>query len=233
MPISNLRYELLSAWAQVYEPSSTLFLADFRDVYFQADPFPRFREVLAAAGGAPALVAVEEARELSIGMRSSGNRWNTLWLHKCYGFDVVSALAGSSVFCSGTTAGNQRGVAAYLDMMLAELSWRRCRDVGGADQGVHNFLLRLFLVHPRHHDPRPRLPELAVLVEPQGRGAVNTLSALVRLRGALGDLGLRDARSGRVLNDDGTPSPVVHQWDRDTALKHWVRNEFAHMVAEA
>jgi len=223
-PISNLRYELLQAWVQLYDESSVIFIIDFRDVFFQANPFPRFHQILSAAQGQPAIIAVEEAKALTIGLRGKGNAWNTLWTHKCFGIDVVRAMTGETVFCSGTTAGNRAGMRAYLDLMLAELTWRDCKDTGGADQGVHNFLVRLILETAGTGNTQDQsVDPIKIFVEEQGIGAVNTLSAAVRLGGPLHENGQRDPQ-GYVLNFDGTKSAVVHQWDRDQSLKTWVRS---------
>ena len=227
-PISNLRYELLNAWSQIYDDDSIIFSTDFRDVFFQENPFPLLRAALQKGGGgggaAPSFIAFEEAKELTIGMEGNGNSWNTRWIRKCYGPQAVAQLAGQNVLCSGTSAGTARSMSRYFDAMLQELQSLDCGSIGGADQGVHNYLIRgSGLV----------FKDGEVSIQERGMGVVNTLSALVRLRGPLSGLGLRDS-DGYVLNNDGARSAIVHQYDRDEGLKNWARTTLTRsMLAHA
>jgi hypothetical protein len=74
----------------------------------------------------------------------------------------------------------------------------------GNDQGFHNYLAYIL----RHMVER----------QPQGKGMVNTLGTLPSLDKVLDD-------RGTILNWDGTPSAVVHQYDRFEKLLQMVNNQ--------
>jgi hypothetical protein len=178
-------------------------------LFFVTNPFPQFEQILTQSNAS--LIAFEEATELTIGMRGNGNGWNTGWIEQCYGVEGVERLRGQRVLCSGTTAGRADAMHTYLGAMLKQLRLP-CASARGADQGMHNFVLRAATP-----------PIVDLVVSPQGDGPVNTLSALYRLRGSLDSLGLLDEQ-GFVLNEDQTRSAVIHQWDRDPGVSRWVRS---------
>ena len=111
--------------------------------------------------------------------------------------------------------GQQVALEAYLRAMVNE--WDETGILQkGADQGFHNYLYytnKLRNVAAIH----------SIRVFPQGRGIINNLGALRKL--ALTDLGVYDNVTKTVLNWDGTLSPVVHQWDRDKELFHYMVEE--------
>jgi hypothetical protein len=120
---------------------------------------------------------------------------NVDWMTTAYGDDVCALHAGKRISCSGTTMGDSASILEYLRQMNLALCGVLTRITGlpGVDQAVHNRLIwdgRL---------PGARLCE-------NGRHAVMTLKNA-------------DARAfrfddeGRLLNDDGRPAPVLHQYD--------------------
>ena len=107
---------------------------------------------------------------------------------------------------------------SYLRAMVTEGD-----DTGvvlvGADQGFHNFL---YYSHKLKND----LKIHDIVVFDQGEGIVNNLGALrTKSLGAWGNGKIarkEKMHNGKpkytVLNWDGTPSPVVHQYDRHSEL---------------
>jgi hypothetical protein len=155
-----------------------VMITDLRDVIFQEDPF------------------AEPVRGLEVfledeSVRLGHDHFNTLWLRELYGGEVVSALKGRPVSCSGTVVGARDAVLGYLTRMVMNIIWRR-RPMGARDQGVHNAL-----VHGGE------LPEARIV--PNEHGRVITVGAMRNLR---------TNDDGFLINADGAIPAVVHQWDR-------------------
>lgn len=69
-----------------------------------------------------------------------------------------------------------------------------------------------------------------ITIHEQGRGLVNTVGLIAKLRGPLSEVGL--LRNGTVWNSDGTISPVVHMFDRDQELKDIQHNRSLEELAK-
>jgi hypothetical protein len=120
---------------------------------------------------------------------------NVEWMTTTYGQRSCSRHRGNRISCSGTTMGDVLSVLEYLRQMCVALVRVLSRVTGlpGVDQAVHNYLLwenRLLPV---------RLCE-------NGRHAVMTLKNADARTFAFDD-------DGRLLNEDGKPAPVLHQYD--------------------
>jgi hypothetical protein len=127
-------------------------------------------------------------------------RLHRLWLGCQVGPEFVERHAHEIVSCSGTTYGDTPGILDYLAQMVAAMMQAgNLGKISGGDQGLHNFLRlehkvnRLTLHHNR-------------------RGPVLTMGVMQP-----GDYHLDPA--GRVLNEDGSVPPVLHQYDRLPELK--------------
>jgi hypothetical protein len=132
---------------------------------------------------------------------------NTEWMTRTYGQACCASHLGKPVVCSGTTMGDVDAILAYLREMCVELMRALPRIVGlhGVDQAVHNCLIW-----------QGRLPG-AVLRE-NGRHAVMTLKNA--------DIGaFRMDKEGRLLNLDGNPAPVLHQYDFHPDLAGGIKRE--------
>lgn len=114
----------------------------------------------------------------------------------------------------------QVAVDAYLRAMVAEADQTKV-TIPGADQGFHNFLYY-------SNKLKNTLKIHDIVVFDQGRGIVNNLGAL--RTDALNRWGngkiVQEKEEGRkrkltVLNWDGIPSPVVHQYDRHRELSDY------------
>ena len=98
----------------------------------------------------------------------------------------------------------------YLSVMLKEMEQMRTTKAGcrayGIDQGYHNYLFR----NGRFGSKKQ------IKVWPQGEGPVNTVGYVCQRedgRHSLTDR-LKLNKDGFVLNDDGSKSAAIHQWDR-------------------
>jgi hypothetical protein len=126
---------------------------------------------------------------------------NWPWVGGIYGKEGMSIVENRNVICSGTTMGTRAGIVSYIDIMITEI--QRIRDTGrplyqGEDQPIHNYLIYTGVFN-------------TFVLHKNGRGPITTVHHQQRLT---------FDRKGRLLNDDGTPTPVIHQWDRADACKN-------------
>jgi hypothetical protein len=126
-------------------------------------------------------------------------------------------LADKPTVCSGSTMGETVALEAYLRALVNE--WDECiLHMKGADQGFHNYL---YYTNKLRNVEQIR----SIEVFQQGRGVINNLGAMRDKK--LIELGIFDtAGNHTILEWDGTPSPVVHQWDRDADLFKWMENRW-------
>ena len=171
-------------YAEVCADYELCFATDFRDVFFQANPF------VAVPSGAD-LILAEEIAGMSIG----ANRFNRAWIQTCWGDAVLNKIGHHQVICSGTIMGTPRGFEELKKKMLSEEE--KCAGITGQDQGRLNYLYY-----------SQALSGVSVVAQPRGKGIVTTVGYLQK-----GDKEYWIAK-GRVMNDDGSESAVVHQYDR-------------------
>jgi hypothetical protein len=211
-PVALMRYQLYAEWLKYYTAPANIFICDFRDLFFQSDPFASL------AGGAEYdLYLFEENHSVkSIGTCP----FNRPWIAKCWGEEVMQEWAQKPVICSGSTLGTYDGTRHYVSRMIKEFDDMNCfhkkPSAGPTDQGYHNYLYYSGQLGK-------------VKVYPQGHGPVNTIGAMNGRRvpadkkGPLGAFWKARDKEGYVINWDGTRSPVVHQWDRfHDELVEWV-----------
>jgi hypothetical protein len=125
---------------------------------------------------------------------------NWPWVGGIYGQEGMDTVKDKFIICSGTTMGTRAGVSKYINTMITEIT--RIRNTGrplyqGEDQPIHNYLIYTggfnnFVIHKN------------------GGGPITTIHHQQQLT---------FDRKGRLLNIDGTPTPVIHQWDRADACK--------------
>lgn len=132
-----------------------------------------------------------EAEHLKVGQEP----FNSRWIKDLYGHEALSKIGAFTISCSGTTIGTGNGVRRYLAKMSAEVA-EQTRPLGSHDQGIHNYLLRNGLLDP-------------VTIYTNGQGPVLTMSI---------GYGYQQNSEGRLVNDDQSVVPVVHQYDRHQNL---------------
>ena len=172
--------------------------ADFRDVFFQSNPFD-------AALRAPFVRGVELL--LPLENRVIGTCvHNSYFVRKCFGRDAIRKIGNQTVVCSGVILGTP---SAFGVLRVIATTVRRCPRDKMSDQASLNFALYM-PGQPllRHADGR----QLVVSTQRRGTGFTNTVGIF---KGAQAGLFARDhMRDGVVLNTDGRISPIVHQFDR-------------------
>jgi hypothetical protein len=116
--------------------------------------------------------------------------------------------------------GEQIALETYLRAMVNEFDETEVKLMG-ADQGFHNYLYysgKLINAHKIR----------SISVFDQGRGIVNNMGAMrTKELSEWGNGNMVQEKEGSsdekvVLNWDGTPSPVVHQFDRFKTLSDYV-----------
>jgi len=206
-PLAVSRYEMYRTWLSFYEPTSWGFIFDFRDTFFQLDPF----SLVDRSKKAPNLLLFAENRDV----KTVGNCiFNSGWL-RCWGKDVPKTYKNNSVVCSGSTMGSVQSLKHYTERMVQEMDSQKCHTTPArteSDQGYHNFLYDTGAF--------AKLPGVRVAHSEQGHGLVNTIGAMNGFRVPKEKKGpldtfwkIKDAE-GYIHDYDGGLSPVVHQWDR-------------------
>jgi hypothetical protein len=188
--------------------------SDFRDVFFQANPFRGLESSMGGGGAAAAAAAASDRAPaellLPLEERVLGRCIiNGPMIRRCFGSGVLRELANKSVVCSGVLL----GTPAAFDALRAIASLaHRCPIDKMSDQAALNYLVyysRGTLLRPRDGSGSP----VHVALQPRGSGYTNTVGVFKGTKNTHA-FEREHMRGGEVLNDDGTPSPVVHQYDR-------------------
>jgi hypothetical protein len=123
---------------------------------------------------------------------------NADWVRRAYGDAVYENLGDYLVSCAGTTFGTMEGILGYLSAMIDEMSMSRAVNTN-VDQGIHNFVVHMrplrgafFDVHDNNVATLQYMPPECLAVTDRG------------------------------IEVDGRVVPVVHQWDRRTAVRDYV-----------
>lgn len=184
------RFEL---YAQVCKaPYVWCFASDFRDVYFQDDPF---RSLLTQQSAAHLLLSEEYT-----GLQIQRNSFNKNWVSACFGHEGLEQVKNKQIICSGTIMGKPRGFAELQRKVNNDwvTNHRGCQHVG-SDQGIVNYLFYTGQL-------------TSTIAQAWGEGIVNTLGQVpITVKAKY----LHTGGKFLVTNNDGTLSPVVHQYDRD------------------
>ncbi len=197
---------------------------DFRDTFFQSDPFRDFP-------GDTDLILSGESRRIRIGKtpgrpycspRVTGRctcPYNEEWIQTCWGEHFASSLNESVPICSGVFVGTPQGFFDLQRLLLMEMKKSsKKRYCKARDQGHVNFLY--------YSNQFPR----SFVMQPQGDGIVNTVGYIARTRHHLEK---HLDSSGRVVNSDGSLSPVVHQYDRFPELVKLLDDKVETLMGES
>jgi hypothetical protein len=126
---------------------------------------------------------------------------NVFWIKNLFAEDYCHSRRGRRISCSGTTLGDSLSVLTYLQKMCYLLIQNLPRAVGqiGDDQAAHNFLLW-----------ETQIPNTII--------CENGENAVMTLKNAAAESFVLD-EGGKLLNLDGRPVPVLHQYDFHPILK--------------
>jgi hypothetical protein len=100
---ANIRYALYEYWLRYYSEYSYILILDFRDTFFQGNPFSmfgNFQDRQAAKKTDYVLHMYAENYDVkNIGICV----FNSNWIKTCFGKDALVALKQHAVICSGKT----------------------------------------------------------------------------------------------------------------------------------
>ena len=190
-------------------------LMDFRDAYFQRDPFVDAERFMQGCD----LYLMSEFQLLTVGNHPNG--MNYAWVEEPFGTATAAAIADKVILNCGAIMGRKGAIMKFLDAFTAVAV---PQDFNFCDQGTLNYL-----GHTGRLDHCGRLK-----IEPAGQSLVNncgfteldllrkarplTVEEEARIafipRTAEGRLKLYRDHEGWVLDDDGNVSYAVHQYDR-------------------
>ncbi len=142
-------------------------------------------------------VAVED-------MTIEGCAINSNWIRTIFGQDYFDSVAKRKIICAGTTIGNYESILAYEEEMIVLLEkWHNGLDSGESnmviDQAIHNYWCL------QHKD--------SIIYSNNETGSILTMGHTQNFR---------FNREGNLINSQGEPYSVIHQFDR----VNWVENIF-------
>eukprot|EP00596_Hydrurales_sp_CCMP1899_P008817 CAMPEP_0119038748 /NCGR_PEP_ID=MMETSP1177-20130426/7850_1 /TAXON_ID=2985 /ORGANISM="Ochromonas sp, Strain CCMP1899" /LENGTH=354 /DNA_ID=CAMNT_0007001729 /DNA_START=487 /DNA_END=1551 /DNA_ORIENTATION=- len=205
---ANIRYALYEYWLRQYSDQSYIMILDFRDTYFQGNPFSTLGPVRARVPKYDLRMFAENHQVKSIGKCS----FNSMWIDRCFGKEELDKIKTEAVISSGSTMGSYESLNFYVRAMLQSMDTVKCWLKGiESDQGYQNYLFYNGYFNNEYGN--------ATLYQ-QGEGVVNTIGALngarvpKDLKGPLDSHWHIRNKEGYILNNDGNLSMCVHQWDR-------------------
>lgn len=142
----------------------------------------------------PGLHCFLEAKTQFIGKCAA----NTMFLEETCGPKVLAEMADCRVSCSGTTIGDVDSIMAYLKEMI-NVSASGIKMFRANDQGAHNFIVHRKLIPALHLHDNYESSVFTMGCEPEEAIRWNTADEVVRA--------------------DGTPYPILHQYDRYPLVK--------------
>jgi hypothetical protein len=229
--VATLRYEWYWIWSRQYHSHSWMMLVDARDTYFQTNPFANLPRSTATNADNKKQGLLYFFGENANATRLGKSIYNANWLRNGYGDALLAAIADKPTICSGSTMGEQVAIETYLRALINEHDEGTVR-MTGSDQGFHNYL---------YYSGKLKNAQAIskLVVWEQGHGIINNLGAL--RTDSFTNWGIHDPKTNVIYQWDGqTPSPVVHQWDRDKALhgymmqrqREWNKQWMARMKAK-
>lgn len=216
--------KFLEAHAKDYACGSVLVI-DALDSFFQRDPFSiDFRGACVFVGvaavqlqaciprlsftGASVLVFLEWVRIVN-------EPWNSGWLDKCYGPEMLHALQHNNASCSGSTIGTYAGMLQYMRLMenATLIENQACREYFGHDQGHHNYLVWSGALN--EHLAAAGLGNLSMMSNVDGPGLSIAFPGSYHMDG-----------ENHVVNFRGHIAHFVHQFNRHPELVELVGTMF-------
>jgi hypothetical protein len=210
VPATAFRYFFYEKWAGFYNASvSHILIVDFRDVFFQGNPFTyRLSDWFPA-------YQLAVFQEFYPNMVINRCLFNRRVMEECFGDEALRNLGSRVIISSGAMLGTRDAILLFshhMTRLLQEAPGRavesRCVS-GGIDHSFLNWLVY----------GRKLLPYLRVRVFAHGEGAMNSLGGLrpdtvhANLTGNLYDFWHVLDDQGFVRNWNGDVSPIVHQAD--------------------
>ncbi|HEY4184853.1 MAG TPA: DUF1796 family putative cysteine peptidase [Polyangia bacterium] len=230
--VNGYRFAQYAQWLRLPDFRYALMM-DFRDAYFQRDPFLDVQRFMQDCD----LYLMSEFQLLTIGNHPNG--MNRDWVAEPFGEEAADAIADEVILNSGAILGRK---SAVMKLLAAFTEVTTSQNFDFADQGTLNYL---------GHTGR-LLQCGRIKIERAGESLVNncgfteldllrqvrpvTAEEEARIafipRGDDGRLRLYRDHEGWVLDDDGNVSYAVHQYDRFEEMEPFVARLSEHECAE-
>jgi hypothetical protein len=107
---ANIRYALYEYWLRQYTAQSYILILDFRDTFFQGNPFGALPALAARTPKYDLRMFAENYKVKTIGKCV----FNSLWIGRCFGKDKLKNLKNEAVICSGSTMGSYQSIHYYV-----------------------------------------------------------------------------------------------------------------------
>ena len=229
------RFPLAADWLRDCQTcTGPVLIMDVRDSYFQRDPF---------GPGSPTIQGLHVFEE---DPSQTTQHWITSWpLRQCKGVAFTQPM-----LCSGTTVGTRSAMLRYLQIMYQEMmNWTQTEHcqfhIPGDDQSIHNYLFYMghlpfakaipnrsggivntvgkmgSIIHSDHVRrilrDRPAMNETMAGREPfEGANDHTWIGSQFNITDS----------DGFFIEEDGTRSRVIHQWDRfGPTLSEWLEQQ--------
>lgn len=222
--VAQLRYEYYWAWATQYHYHSRILVSDARDAYFQSNPFANLTKSTTTTtttkdnhndDNNDMATTLHVYRDTdSVGT----NTPETNWIRNIYNTTILNQVKNYPGLCSGTTLGGQPAMEMYSRAMVHENDVHGSQKSCAMDQGRHIVLVRL--------NKLQGAPNITKVVEyDMGEGEVYTLGIpLLKWKVQLQNWKGYNTTTQEILNNDGSPTPLVHMFDRSPILKEIINN---------
>jgi hypothetical protein len=107
--INMIRFYMYQWWARMYDPDALIMISDFRDVFFQANPFTYHTNEWAPP--VAQMVVFQEVFPNKVIYRCP---FNSGWIENCYGKEGLARIGGNTVSCSGVSIGTRNAILLYV-----------------------------------------------------------------------------------------------------------------------
>ena len=112
--INMIRFYMYQWWARMYDSDALIMISDFRDVFFQGNPFT-YRTYEWAPPIAQ-MVVFQEAFPNKVIYRCP---FNSGWIENCYGTEALKRVASNTVSCSGVSIGTRNAILLYVRICIS------------------------------------------------------------------------------------------------------------------
>jgi hypothetical protein len=114
--VNMVRYYLYQWWALKYNENALIMVADFRDVFFQSNPF-NYRKWEWQPPTAQ-LTVFQEPYPNKVIYRCV---FNGGWVENCYGQEGLRRVGSNTVSCSGVSVGTRDAIVVYVSKYIIYL----------------------------------------------------------------------------------------------------------------
>lgn len=188
--IQSRRYEIFLEFLNKKECDQVL-CCDCRDIYFQSDPFNE---------------SFKGEINFFLEDKKIGDcTFNSNWIEKTYGKNILNSLANETILCSGTVIANHTKMKEYLKTIIKQikenkykkkmkylLTFRRDKSGRGCDQGHANYIAHKKLINGTYFYKN-------------STGPIATVFHLKKIK---------FNNDNYLINDLGKPYSIVHQYDK-------------------